>query len=57
MLTARLEYNFVRPVNVLLDFTSVQAETGNTWQHTVTAVPSRPPEPNPHRPRRVWGEE
>lgn len=48
VLTASLEYNYVEPVNVVLDFTAVQAGSGNTWQQTLTAVPRRP-EPEPRR--------
>jgi hypothetical protein len=56
VLTASLEYNYLEPVNVVLDFTSVQAGTGNTWQQTLTAVPRRP-EPEPRRGSRVRGYE
>ena len=53
-LMARLEYDHFDPVHVVLDFTSVQAGTGNTWQDTLTAIPRRP-ETNPgRRRRRVW---
>jgi hypothetical protein len=53
-LTAYLEYQHVEPVNVVLDFTSVQAGTGQTWQQTLTAVPRRPdPDPRPAG-RRGW---
>ena len=56
-LTAYLEYNFLNPVNVVLDFTSVQAGTGRTWRCTLTAVPHRPdPEPR-RRSGRVLGYE
>jgi hypothetical protein len=41
-LTASLEYNHAGAVNVVLDFTSVQARTGRTWECTLTAVPRRP---------------
>jgi hypothetical protein len=54
-LTVSLEYNFVEPVNVVLDFVSRQAETGREWKYTLTAVPRRPPPPAPRRgPRRIW---
>jgi hypothetical protein len=56
-LTASLEYRRAGAVNVVLDFTSVQAGTRRTWECTLTAVPRRPdPEPR-RRGGRVWGYE
>jgi hypothetical protein len=49
-LTVSLEYNFVEPVNVALDFVSRQAETGREWKCTLMAVPRRP-----RPPRRIRG--
>lgn len=55
-LTVSLEYNFVQPINVVLDFASRQAETDREWKCTLTAVPRRIP-PAPGRgPRRILGE-
>lgn len=58
MLTVSLEYNFLEPVNVILEFASRQAETGQEWKFVLTAVPLRPPPP-PRRqgPRRIWGQD
>jgi hypothetical protein len=44
-LTVSLEYNFVEPVNVVLDFVSRQAESGGEWRCALTAVPRRPSPP------------
>ena len=49
-LTVSLEYNFVEPVNVVLDFVSRQAESGREWRCALMAVPRRP-----RPPRRIRG--
>lgn len=54
-LTVSVEYNFVEPVNVVLDFVSRQAETDREWKCTLTAVPRRPPTPPRRGPRRILG--
>jgi hypothetical protein len=51
-----LEYNFVEPVNVVLDFVSRQAKTGREWKYTLTAVPRRGPPPPRRGPRRILDE-
>ena len=56
-LTVWLEYNFVQPVNVVLDFVSRQAETGREWKCTLTAVPRRSPPPPRRGPRRFLSED
>jgi hypothetical protein len=55
-LTVSLEYNFVEPVNVVLDFVSRQGETDREWKCTLTAVPRRPPPPPRRGPRRILDE-
>lgn len=52
-LTVFLEYNFVEPVNVVLDFMSREAETGAEWRCTLTAVPRRPSQPPKLGSRRI----
>jgi hypothetical protein len=55
-LTVSLEYNFVEPVNVVLDFVSRQADTGREWKCTLSAVPRRPPTSPRRGPRRILDE-
>ncbi|MFI9181283.1 hypothetical protein ACIGXG_03605 [Streptomyces goshikiensis] len=53
-LRAALEYNFITPVNVVLDFACVEAHGDRTWQRSITAVPQRPPEEPQRRSRVRW---
>lgn len=53
-LRASLEYNYVEPVNVVLDFECTEAHGTRTWRRTITAVPQpEPPPPGPARLRWV----